>query len=147
MPFTPVGSLGDVIAASLLVRDLAKALDDTRGSAPEYQQVIQELWAFDQALHEVEQLSANCGQAIQANALCQTTTQSALQCRGSINSFLVMIKRYQANLQNGGSGNVLSDAYWKIHWKVSQKDQLQRFRTIINGQVSILNMLLTTTAM
>lgn len=147
MPFTPVGSLGDVIAVSLLARDLARALDDTRGSATEYQQVIQELWAFDQALHEVEHLSANCGQAVRANALCQTTTGMALQCRGSIDAFLTVIKRYQASLRKGGSGNVLRDTYWKVHWKVSQKDELQKFRAIISGQVSMLNMLLATTAM
>ena len=147
MSFTPVGSLGDVIALSLLVNDLVTALDDTRGSATEYQEVMRELWALDRALLEVEQLSINCGQAIQINALRQTSKQIALQCRESIDAFLTRIKRYQASLREGGSSNVIKDIYWKLHWKVSHKDDLQKFRTVINGQVSSLNTLLATSGM
>lgn len=147
MPFTPVGSLGDVIAVSLLVKDLVTALDDTRGSAPEYQHVKRELVALNEALLEVEQLCASCGHAVQVNALRQTAKQIALQCRESIDAFLSKINCYEASLREGGSSNVMKDIYWKVHWKISHKDDLQKFRTIINGQVSSLNTLLATAGM
>lgn len=136
-----------MVAISLLVKDLVTALDDARGSATEYQQLIRDLWAFDQVLHDVEQLSADCGQAFQITPLCQTTKRIALQSRESINAFLVTIKRYQRSLQEGGSNSVVRDIYWKAHWKVSQKDHLFKFRTIVNGQVSLLNTILAAAMM
>lgn len=42
MPIT-FGSVGDVISVCLLIKDLVKTLDDSRGSSAEYQEVIREL--------------------------------------------------------------------------------------------------------
>ena len=47
------GSVGDIIAVGQIAWALAKALTDSRGSAKEYQDLIKELQAFDQALLQV----------------------------------------------------------------------------------------------
>ena len=53
MSFT-FGSFGDIVTLSLLIKDLIKSLDDSRGSSAEYQAVVRELWSLDKALLEVE---------------------------------------------------------------------------------------------
>ena len=44
------GSVGDIIAVGQAAFALAQALTDSRGSAKEYQELVKELRAFDQAL-------------------------------------------------------------------------------------------------
>jgi hypothetical protein len=47
------GSVGDIIAVAQLACALAQALRDSRGSGKEYQGLVKELQAFDQALLQV----------------------------------------------------------------------------------------------
>ena len=47
------GSVGDIIAVGQIAWSLAQALTDSRGSAKEYQGLVKELQAFDQALLQV----------------------------------------------------------------------------------------------
>lgn len=49
------GSVGDVIAVGQVAWALAQALTDSRGSSKEYQGLVKELKAFDQALLQVSQ--------------------------------------------------------------------------------------------
>jgi hypothetical protein len=59
----PYGSVGDIISISLTIK--VQALDYSRGSAAEYQDLIRELWGLDQVLLEVEQVSRNSEQTIE----------------------------------------------------------------------------------
>ena len=52
MPIT-FGSVGDIVSLCLLIKDLVKSLDNSRGSSAEYQAVIRELCSLDHALLEV----------------------------------------------------------------------------------------------
>jgi hypothetical protein len=63
------------------------------------------------------------------------------QCRLSISAFLDNIKSYNRSLGVGGSGSRLRDAAKKIQWTLTQKDDLVRFRTEINGYATVINML------
>jgi hypothetical protein len=49
-------SAGDVIAVSILIKDVIQGLSDSRGSAVEYQEVIRELYSLNKALLEAELL-------------------------------------------------------------------------------------------
>jgi len=140
-------SVGDVIAVSILIKDVIKALDDSRGSATEYQEAIRELWALDKALLEVEHLSRTCETTIEMNALSCTARSAAKQCRVYISDFLDKIKSYNRNLGPRGSGNRLRDATKKLQWTFAQKDELAKFRTKVNGHASAINMLLITASM
>jgi hypothetical protein len=44
------GSIGDIIAVGQIAWSIAKAVNDSRGSAQEYQCLVKELQKFDQAL-------------------------------------------------------------------------------------------------
>ena len=140
-------SVGDVIAVSILIKGVIKALDYSRGSATEYQEAIRELWTLDKALLEVEHLSRTCERTIEVNALSYTARNAAEQCRVYIKAFLDKIKSYNRNLGPGGSGSKLRDAAKKLRWTFTQKDELGKFRTEVNGHASAINMLLITASM
>ncbi|MCJ1481229.1 hypothetical protein MMC06_001385 [Schaereria dolodes] len=76
MPVT-TGSVGDIIRVCLLVKDLITALDSSRGSSAEYQELVRELWALDRVLLEVELLVRTCSDIIELNALRETARRIA----------------------------------------------------------------------
>ena len=143
MPVT-FGSVGDIISISLLIKNLVKCLDESRGSSAEYQAVIRELWSLDHALLEVELLLRSCKQSVELRGLCETANRCAEECRKCIVDFRDKTKRYRAALQGGGTGNLIKDTTAKIRWHVSEKDDLAKFRATITTQIFMLNMLLAT---
>ena len=143
MPIT-FGSVGDIISLSLLIKDLVRTLDNSRGSSAEYQAVIRELWSLDHALLEVEALTRSCEQTAQLNALNATANQCAEQCRKCITRFHEHVKKFGKSLQPGGSGNLIRDTASKLRWPSSEKE-LAKFRAEINAHCFSINMLLTTT--
>jgi hypothetical protein len=140
-------SAGDVIALSILIKDVIKALDDSSGSSTEYQEIVRELWSLDKALLEVEHLSRTYDTTAELNALSCAARRATEQCRLHISKFLDKIKSYNRSLGPGGSGNRLKDAARKVQWTFAQKDELVKFRTEINGHASAINMLLITASM
>ncbi len=143
MPIT-CGSVGDIISVSLLIKDLVKCLDESRGSSAEYQTVIRELWGLDRALLEVELLLRSYKQSAELSRLCETANRCAEQCRRCIEDFRGRTKRYRIALEAGGTGNLLRSTTAKIRWRVSEKDDLAKFRAVITAHCSSLNMLLAT---
>ncbi|KAE9368192.1 hypothetical protein N431DRAFT_547295 [Stipitochalara longipes BDJ] len=141
MPIT-FGSVGDIISISLIVKDLVQALDDSRGSAAEYQDLIRELWALDRVLLEVEQVSRNSEQTNGLYALWVTTKRATDECRQCIENFLEKIKKYEKSLGGLASGHTLRGVPMKIRWRLTQSDELEKFRTAINAHCSSLSMLL-----
>ena len=144
MPIT-FGSVGDIISLSLLIKDLVKSLDKSRGSSAEYQAVICELRSLDHALIEVEALFQSCEQMIDLNALCATVKECAEQCRKCITKFQGQMKKYEKGLQSDGSGSFIRDTALKVRWQVSKKEDLAKFRAEINAHCFSINMLLATT--
>ncbi len=140
-------SISDVITISILIKDVLKALDDTSGAAAEYQELCRELWALDRALLEVELLSRSYDTSIELNALSHTVRRVADQCKECVEAFLEKIEGYKRSFRNGGSGNKLCDMGRKVRWALTQKGELARFRTEINGYSSTISMLLITANM
>ena len=143
MPIT-FGSVGDIISISLLVKDLVKALDDSQGSAREYQEVIRELWTLDRVLLEVEQLSRTHEHTIELHALCITARHAAYDCRRSIEAFYEKIRKYDRTLGTGRTGNTMRRIYPKLEWNLTRSNELDKFRAEINAHCSSMSMLLAT---
>ena len=144
MPVT-FGSVGDIISISLLVKDLVKALDDSRGSAAEYQEVVRELWSLDRVLLEVEQASRNSEKTIELYALWVTAKRATDECRRTIECFLEKIKKYEKSLGSGHtSRQSIRGVPMKIRWRLMQSDELEKFRAAINAHCSSLSILLIT---
>ena len=142
MPIT-FGSVGDIITISLLIKDLVKCLDESRGSSAEYQAVIRELWSLDHALLEVELLLQSCKQSVELSGLSETANRCVEQCRKCIRDFRDKVKRYQGAL-GGDTGSLVRETTAKVRWHVSMKDDLAKFRANITAQTSSLNILLAT---
>ena len=146
MPVT-IGSVGDIISLSILIKNLVKSLDDSRGSSAEYQDVVRELGNLDYALREVEKLSQSSEPTIRLIALSGTVNDCAQQCRECIEKFHTQVKKFEKSLQPGGSGNFVKDSAQKVRWQVSEKADLAKFRAKINAHCLSINMLLNTTSM
>lgn len=140
-------SAGDAIAVSILIKDVFRALDDSKGSSAEYQQLSRELCSLDRALLEVELLSGTSETSLELNALSHTARRVVDQCKECIEQFLKKIQAYNASLRERGSGNKLRDAGKRIKWALTQTEVLAKFRTEINGHSSTINMLLITASM
>lgn len=113
MPIT-FGSVGDIIRVCLVIKDLVKVLDDSRGCSNEYQAVIRELWSLDRALLEVKLLSRSCQRTLELNPLGQLARQSALQCGNCVKDFLARIAKYEKSLRAGGPSNSIRDIAKKL---------------------------------
>ena len=144
MLFTPIGSIGDIIALSVIIKDLVKALDDSRGSSAEYQDSIRKLWALNRVLREVETLCRICENIAELGALCETIHCIVNQARKSIEPFLDVVRKFGPSLHKGGSGNSIRDASRKAQWRISHSDDLTKFRTEIDVYCSILSVLVST---
>ena len=143
MPIT-FGAVGDIISVSLLIKDLVKCLDESRGSSVEYQAVIRELWSLDHALLEVELLFRSCKQSVELSGLSETANCCVEPCRKYIRDFRDKVKKYQGALGGGGGTGSLVRTSAKVRWRVSMKDDLAKFRANITEQTLSLNLLLAT---
>ena len=140
MPVT-FGSIGDIIAVSLLIKDLIKCLDGARGSSAEYQSILLELQDLDYALSQVGFLLSH--QELQkSGTLEDTALRTAEHCKTCIRGFREHIKRYNGSLRDGGSGNLVKDAAFKIKWGLSGKEGISQFRNEIKSYCLALSMLL-----
>jgi hypothetical protein len=140
-------SVGDFVSACILIKDVVQALDSSRGSSAEYQQVIRELWALDRALLEVVNLAQNFEMTVELNSLSHTARTVADQSLSCMRGFLAKIKGYEKSLGGVGSGRSWMDAKDKVMWALSKKEDLRKFRAEINGLSSAINMLLVTANM
>lgn len=145
MPIT-FGSVGDIISVCLLVKDLATALNDSRGSSAEYQEVARELWSLERALLEVLQLSQTLDKTVEVVALWETARRTAENCRALAQVFSDRINKYDSSLGkgNGNSENPFIRDARKVERRVLQKDEVSRFRAEIAAHTHSINMLLDT---
>ena len=138
----PFGFSVDCSSVCVLIKDCIVALNSTRGSSTEYQEVIRELRALDRALFEVLGLAEGFETTPELNALAWSAKRVTDQCRGCIEGFLGRVKRYEKSLGTGVSGYRLRDVKGKLSWALFMKDDLANFRAEINAQSSTINMLL-----
>ena len=148
MPVT-FGSVGDIIAVAILVKDLVEALDQSRGSQTEYRQLIQDLRLLEDVLRKVDHLcntSGTSGASFETVALHQTALKITTSCRNLIQAFAARLVKYEKGLgDNIQKKNVLKSAVAKIRWQVGEKEDAVRFRAEIAAQTTSLSVLLGAT--
>ena len=141
MPIT-FGSVGDIISVCLIVKDLVDALDKSRGSATEYQEIIRELRCLDRSLLEVEKLSRELDISAELNALCVTAKHTVDKCRSSVDSFLAKVRKYEKYLREEGSRNVVKDSAMKMKWQIFRSSELAKFKVEVIAHYSSINALI-----
>ena len=147
MPVPTVGSIGDIIALVSLAREVVEALNDSRGSASEYQEMMRELQILDRTLLEVNTLSQSCDNTVELNALHVTARRAADSCRKSLTEFLGKIEKYGVSLREAGSGNCLRDIKLKVEWRLHAKEDAAKIRSEIYGHSTAISMLLMMVSM
>lgn len=143
MPVT-FGAVGDIISVSLLLKDILVALDDSRGSCAEYQQLISELYILDRALLEIDQLCRRHEGTAELMALRSVAQKAVNDCRNSMDAFLTKFAKYRKALGAGSRANFMCTFPKKIQFAVIEKGTLEKFRAEIVAHSLSLNMLLTT---
>jgi Fungal N-terminal domain of STAND proteins len=143
MPIVTCGSIGDIITICTLIRSLAQALDEIRGSSSQYREIVQELRTLEATLREVKRLSDSYSDNPALQPLFRTVAQAVERCNTDVQSFLEKVSRYRRYLQEGGSGNLVKDSVFKVRWHLSHEDDIIPFRAHINAHTSCINVLLS----
>ncbi|KAK3367404.1 hypothetical protein B0T24DRAFT_390146 [Lasiosphaeria ovina] len=139
------GSVGDIIAVCLLVKDLADAFDKTRGSGAEYQGLTRELGSLERCLLQVDLLCRSPVQSQDIATICDAARSTIKDCELSLQDLYRRIQKYDRYLNNKGSGaTFFANAAMKIRWQISEKDDIQKFRSTIAIHTDALSMLLAT---
>lgn len=146
MPVT-FGSVGDIITLSLLIKNLAKSFDDSRGASAGYQAITRELSSLEHALSQVEEVFKTFNHCGNLNPLDRTANQCIEQCRESITKYKERTKKFERSLQAGGSHNIFRDTTSKLKWQAFEKDDLPKFRVELHTHCIFINMLLTSAAL
>jgi hypothetical protein len=133
-------SAGDFMTGITLVKDIIKALNDSKGSSKEYLEVIAELRGLEIALIHVRAQYNDTAQIAQRSAL----RQAVQDCETCIEVFLQSLQTYNGHLGINGSGNKWKDAIRKVQWRLCKAEELTSFHLKIASHVQNLEMLLAT---
>lgn len=141
-------AVGDVISIILLVKDIISALDDARGSAKAYRDLVQGMELLQKTLEEVDQaLVVLPNELTGYDSIVQASEATVTQIQRCLEDLRrKVIKKYGASLCEGGSGNFIKDVWKRIQWTMEEKD-VDKFRAVIAGYTATLKMILDVTAM
>jgi hypothetical protein len=135
------GALGDLLALGLLIKDIVICLNDSSGSAKEYQELVRSLTILDSVLREVDGIFRDPRRATPAQRLHGTALKSIKQLQETLKSFNDKLQKYRPSLAPGGSGNRIKDVARKIQFKLDEKE-VAKFRGEITGYTVALQMLM-----
>ncbi|RFN47825.1 vegetative cell wall protein gp1 [Fusarium flagelliforme] len=137
------GSVGDFIAITVLIKDIVAALDDARGSAKEYQDLVRELDTLSLTLEEVQRTFEDPHLIHSLEDLVQIALDTVARIHECLNGFLGQICKYEPTLSTGASGkrNCLKAVGRKVQWKLNERE-VGKFRAEVMGCTNELNVLL-----
>ncbi|KAF2492168.1 hypothetical protein BU16DRAFT_564630 [Lophium mytilinum] len=143
MPIT-FGAVGDIISLCQILRDLLETLDESRGSARDYQKAVDDIRNLQRLLSTLKDLTATCDNSSGYIALGQTARLKAQDCYDLIVAFHDKIEKYSKHLGKSriDGGNAVREAFWKLHWRNSHMDCVEQFRTDIRDRTQSITVLL-----
>ncbi|CAG7554642.1 unnamed protein product [Fusarium equiseti] len=137
------GSVGDLIAITVLIKDIIAALDDTCGSTKEYQYLVRELDTLRLTLEAVQRTFEDPQLIHSLEDLAKIALDTVTQINDCLNGFQNQICKYEPTLSAGASGksNCLKAVGRKVQWKLNERE-VERFRAEVMGCTMALNVLL-----
>jgi hypothetical protein len=136
MPFSV--SIGDVIAITNLIAEIAGCLRNVGGARSDYQELLRELEILQKALAHLDSLQPQTGDPTNLDSI----KLAALSCRQPLEEFLRKIQRYEDSLGINSSRGALKNINEKIQWNFGEKDAVDRLRKYLSFYVALINMLL-----
>ena len=133
-------SVGDFIAAGVLIKNIVTALQSS--SASEHKELLLELSGLQRALDEIEHLQPSPHQETEANAV----KVAALTCQYRLDDFAGKLKKYESLSRDTKTGSAEKAKLWrlKLQWGFSMEAEVQSLRAYLIAHVGYLNMRLTT---
>ena len=143
-----IGSLGDVVSLCVVVNNLRKVINQSRGSSAEYQALLTELATLEHVLVQAGMLWGNGESSDEIVDEFRVMIRSRAElCREFIKEFHAKVRKFGPSLQKGGSESVVRDTARKLQWQVSRSDEVIKFRAGVVAHYSAINALLMTTTM
>ncbi|KZV61775.1 hypothetical protein PENSPDRAFT_274540 [Peniophora sp. CONT] len=121
-------AVGDILALATLVVDVARALNDARGSSSEYRSFIHEL----NAVHAMLTSAARIAEDSIDGALRDQIIRTVDQCGGDIQRALARLAKFSTLGCDGVAGDglrlKLKRNWYKVEWRFLQRDEAQTFQ-------------------
>lgn len=121
-------AVGDIAALATLVMDVAHALNDTRGSSSEYHAFADEL----NAMHVMLTSAARIAEDSMDGSLRDQIIRTVDQCGVDIQQVLARIAKFSPLDHDGAIGDGLrlkmKRNWYKVEWRLLQRDEAQTFR-------------------
>lgn len=123
------GSVGDFVAVAALIRQIVSSLQDSGGSASDYQELFREVDGLQCALDEIEHLEGKPEQMSANNGI----RFAALNCQCSLSELQTKLKWYGSSVGVRRSGSRLQDIGKRLKWQLKMKDEAKKLRAFRNG--------------
>lgn len=136
-----VPGIGDFIALINIAQGFLTALNGSRGSAAEYQEVKREFEGIKEALRCQQQLLQARYNDPALNAIFISKQSTVEDCQRCIEAFSKQTVKFDRSLGVGGGTNVCTDVMRKVVWHVDKKPEVVRVRAELEQHLLRLNML------
>jgi hypothetical protein len=127
-------SIGDFLTVGRLVATVIDALNSSSGSSESYQELVSELFSFQRALLEAEEVCRSSSQLHVATI--NAIKHSVALCRRPIEVFLAKIVKYRCGLN--------SSSWRKIGWALFKEEEVRKLRCILKMHINCVNLLVVT---
>lgn len=129
--------MGDLFAALRIIKDSIEAVNDKRGAAADYANLVSEIGSLWDGLEAVEDIQSDPDLSEKQIAAIKRAVGA---CYDSVESFLASVSDYQPHL--GANSYSFASSYRKIKWALCKKDDVAKFRGQLGRHLSSINMLL-----
>lgn len=135
-------SFGDIYAVCTLIKNVCKALDQSRGASAEYRNIVSELWTLDDVLAQVNEVWGDNGD-VDFQPLRVALMSAVKQCHTCIETFLEKVMKYDKSLGKETPIYDPKSSLRKIQWQACRSDELTKFRAEIIAHTTSLNVIST----
>lgn len=147
MEFTlAFGAVGDFIAVIALIKDIIAVLDDSRGSAKDYRDVVHSLEILQRTVEQVSKIYDDHRVAKDLRDLRILAMNSTSQIQKGLKAFRDRNRKFDCSLGAGAKKIIFRQAFRKIQWSFEEKD-VMKFGDEMRGYTVTLSMLLDVTIM
>ncbi|PTD09117.1 hypothetical protein FCULG_00011064 [Fusarium culmorum] len=148
------GAVGDFLSIAVLIKDIIAALDDSRGSAKQYRELVQQLNTLDQTLDTIQQTLKDPRVTHSLEFISGIVLDTVANIKKCLVDFLGQISKYEPALGisapvnkaslTGAWMNIQRKAnsnFRKVQWKLNEKD-INKFCAEVMGYTMALEMAL-----
>jgi hypothetical protein len=134
-------SVGDFIAVGTVAIKTYACLQDSTGSAADYQRLKLAASSLKATIAFVDELLTNNPGSL-SPPLVNATKMHLSECSALLQNFAEITKKYDASFSTGGSGSTAKDALRKLKWGTKKDDTREIFRCL-QGHIEAVDTLMS----